>query len=443
MPHGPAPYCSTARMRRSASGAAVLTRSGPGHAGRAAALDDRERHLPRGLVDHLALEHHGARPVDLGRGAVGVEDPLGPVELVLRRRVDLVADRDLVGVDRPLAVEAEPARAPRRAREAVEVADRRVRPVDRLEPERARRRDDPREHVVPLVAGIRRVDRADRELRHPRARRRSRPGRRSASRSAARRPRSARPRRGRAATRSAPRSRSAARLRACARAGRAPAATKCTCGGALDLRHDHAVEALAGAADDREQVVEAPRRADGVDADDARRRAPRPARAAPRRRAARVASFLQLGATASSRSRNTSSAGSVRPPSRASSRSSPGTARQERRCAPVVSGAEPIAADDTGIGSRRCRSRRQPAATGAQLARATNSVGRTISRGVVAVRRPGSSSASRSSAAATPIAGMSRRTTAIGGRWTSAIATSSQPTNEIVAADLDARVAGA
>ena len=62
--------------------------------------------------------------------------------------------------------------------------------------------------------------------------------------------------------------------------------------------------------------------------------------------------------------------------------------------------------------------------------RRTRSAGRSPA-GCRPARRPGSSSASRSSAAATPTAGMSRRTTAIGGWCTSAITTSSQPTNEM------------
>ena len=66
------------------------------------------------------------------RVAIGGENLLRALELALRRRVDLVADRDLIRVDRPLAVVAEQARAARGLAEAVEVADRRVRAVDRL-----------------------------------------------------------------------------------------------------------------------------------------------------------------------------------------------------------------------------------------------------------------------------------------------------------------------
>src|SRR5262249_39522283 len=57
---------------------------------------------------------------------------------------------------------------------------------------------------------------------------------------------------------------------------------------------------------------------------------------------------------------------------------------------------------------------------GAQLARRTNSVGSTISRGEYASALSGSRSARSKSAAATPTARLSRRTTAIGGSCTSA-----------------------
>ena len=79
---------------------------------------DDQRHLARGLVDHLVAEHRRAlRAAGLGRVVVvRVEDQLGVVVVVLRRRVDLVGDADLVRVQHPLAVEAERGRALRRPR---------------------------------------------------------------------------------------------------------------------------------------------------------------------------------------------------------------------------------------------------------------------------------------------------------------------------------------
>ena len=105
-----------------------------------------------------------------GRELVGLEDAHGPLVRLGRRREDLVAERDLVGMQRPLAVEAEQLRATRDGAEALGIADLRVRPVDRLQAEGAGGRQDLPEHVVPLVAAVLGLGRADRELRHADAR---------------------------------------------------------------------------------------------------------------------------------------------------------------------------------------------------------------------------------------------------------------------------------
>src|SRR5438874_5031190 len=69
---------------------------------------DLDGHLARRLVDHLVAEHHRALALAFGRRLlVCVEDVVGPVELLLRRREHLVEDRDLIGVQGPFAVVAQ------------------------------------------------------------------------------------------------------------------------------------------------------------------------------------------------------------------------------------------------------------------------------------------------------------------------------------------------
>src|SRR5437762_1127040 len=80
------------------------SRRGTTQAGALAAGDELDRHLAARLVDHLVAEHHGAIALVLGGDAVGLEDVVGPVELLLGGAELLVEDRDLVGVQRPLAV---------------------------------------------------------------------------------------------------------------------------------------------------------------------------------------------------------------------------------------------------------------------------------------------------------------------------------------------------
>src|SRR3954451_5557216 len=77
----------------------------PLHAGGAALAGDDQGHLAAGLVDHLVAEHGRAllSPLLRGRPLVGVQDQLGVVVVLLRRRVDLVGRVDLAGVQHPLA----------------------------------------------------------------------------------------------------------------------------------------------------------------------------------------------------------------------------------------------------------------------------------------------------------------------------------------------------
>src|SRR5439155_16580382 len=77
------------------------------HPGRLPTERDLLGHLAGGLVDHLGAEHHGAAKLDVGGLPVRLEQSLGLVELLLRRREDLVQHVDLPGVQRPLAVVAQ------------------------------------------------------------------------------------------------------------------------------------------------------------------------------------------------------------------------------------------------------------------------------------------------------------------------------------------------
>ena len=79
--------------------------SRPIESGGATSRRDLLGHLPRGLVDHLPFEHDCSETSSLGLHQ-GVENPLGPVVLDLRGRIDPVARLNLVGVQRPLSIEA-------------------------------------------------------------------------------------------------------------------------------------------------------------------------------------------------------------------------------------------------------------------------------------------------------------------------------------------------
>ena len=67
---------------------------------------------------------------------------------------DLVQDRDLVGVQRPLAVVAEDLAALAELAEALGVAHLHVRTVDHLQAVGAAGHEDLDEHVVEVVAGV-------------------------------------------------------------------------------------------------------------------------------------------------------------------------------------------------------------------------------------------------------------------------------------------------
>ena len=143
--------------------------AGPGqsHASGLTAGDHLGGDLARGLVDHLALVHDRSPALDLGGVVVGVQQPAGGVELVLRGHEHLVGDLHLAGVQHPLAVEADRAGAVAQLAVGVGVLDIGERPVDRLQPVGARGGDDGRDHEVPLVTRVGGVDAADRELGHP------------------------------------------------------------------------------------------------------------------------------------------------------------------------------------------------------------------------------------------------------------------------------------
>src|SRR5438270_603054 len=90
--------------------------------------EDRLGHATVGRVDHLAVET---------RDAVDAEDAPRTVDLRVGRRVDLVADRDLRGVDAPLPLVAETARAQSRRAQSARVVEHGERPVDGRDAERA------------------------------------------------------------------------------------------------------------------------------------------------------------------------------------------------------------------------------------------------------------------------------------------------------------------
>jgi hypothetical protein len=123
-------------------------------AGALAASDELDGHLAGGLVDHLVAEHHRALAVALSGLLVGLEDVPCPIELLLRRREQLVQDGHLVRVEGPLAVVAEHLGALAVVAEGVLVADLEERTVDRLQPVGPARHQDLGEHVMEVVAGV-------------------------------------------------------------------------------------------------------------------------------------------------------------------------------------------------------------------------------------------------------------------------------------------------
>src|SRR5438270_5297652 len=112
--------------------------------------EDRLGHATVGRVDHLAVET---------RDAVDAEDAPRTVDLRVGRRVDLVADRDLRGVDAPLPLVAETARAQSRRAQSARVVEHGERPVDGGDAERAGGDRDAEERVLDVRAL------ADRQLR--------------------------------------------------------------------------------------------------------------------------------------------------------------------------------------------------------------------------------------------------------------------------------------
>ena len=107
-----------------------------------------------GGVDELAVAPDGADAVGLrpagSRRSTGAR--LG--DLLGGGREDLVGDRDLVGVDRPLAVEAEQAGVRGRSPVAVGVLVGGVRRVDGVDARGAGRGQDLDAGEVPEVAGV-------------------------------------------------------------------------------------------------------------------------------------------------------------------------------------------------------------------------------------------------------------------------------------------------
>src|SRR5215510_12051267 len=112
---------------RSLAGAAA-------HAGPLTACHNLDRALAGRFVDHFVAEHHRALAVAFGsRLLVGLEDVARLVEALLRDTEDPVEDRDLVGVERPLAVVTEDLAALAELAKALGVAHLDVRAVDDLQ----------------------------------------------------------------------------------------------------------------------------------------------------------------------------------------------------------------------------------------------------------------------------------------------------------------------
>src|SRR5262245_24511659 len=132
----------------------TLTRRCVHQPGPLAAGDHLGRHLPRGLVHHLVAEADRPSPLVAGGGIQGVQDGGRVVELRLRGRERLVDDRDLVGVDGPLAVDAQRPGPPAVVPQPVEVADPQVGAVHDLQAVGPAGGEDPGEGVVEVVAGV-------------------------------------------------------------------------------------------------------------------------------------------------------------------------------------------------------------------------------------------------------------------------------------------------
>ena len=147
-----------------------LEPGGPDQAGSAAPGRRDQGQLARGLVDHLAVQPDRAAALDGRVVLVGVQDQLGAVVLRLARRERGVHDLDLPRMDHPFPVVAERRRRGSRAAQAIGVAHRGVRAVDRLQPVRPGGHQHPQVRIVERVAArvVRRLD-ADLQRPHPEA----------------------------------------------------------------------------------------------------------------------------------------------------------------------------------------------------------------------------------------------------------------------------------
>src|SRR5258708_515017 len=111
-----APFALTTRERDS--------RRATRHPCPLAPADELRGHLAARLVDHLVAEHHRTPTLALGRRLlVRLEKVPRVVELLLGRRVHLVDHADLVGMERPLPVVTEDARAHRVVAQPFELAN--------------------------------------------------------------------------------------------------------------------------------------------------------------------------------------------------------------------------------------------------------------------------------------------------------------------------------
>src|ERR1035441_7827399 len=106
-----------------------------------------------GGIDQLAVAADGPHTVGLG-AAVGLDRVAGLIDLLRRRGEDLFGARDLVGVDGPLAVEAEQAGVHGGAPEPVGVLVRRVGRIDGVDARGPGRGQHLHPSEVPEVTGV-------------------------------------------------------------------------------------------------------------------------------------------------------------------------------------------------------------------------------------------------------------------------------------------------
>src|SRR5579875_3427832 len=102
-----------------------------------------ERHLDRGLVDHLARVRVSDRAEALGiRLLVQLDDLLRVRDLLVGRRVALVDDWNVGRMDRPAAIEAVAGRLQRHLAQCIELFHLEVDIIDRVDAGGLRRVDD-------------------------------------------------------------------------------------------------------------------------------------------------------------------------------------------------------------------------------------------------------------------------------------------------------------